>query len=135
MLGAAFILCMNAITQLNSLTCSLSWAQRSEQPETAKSKSPQSQLATRTPEAEPMRVLLYPNPGNGLVHITLTGFKGKKTELRIMNVIGNVVYREILGDPEERFTRTIDLTKSANGLYYVKLQTEDFSEIRKIIIQ
>lgn len=82
-----------------------------------------------------MRVVLYPNPGNGIVHLTLTGFKGKKTELRIMNVIGNVVYREILGDPEERFTKTIDLTKSANGLYYVKLQTEDFSQIRKIIIQ
>ncbi|MGV3502674.1 MAG: T9SS type A sorting domain-containing protein [Adhaeribacter sp.] len=117
------------------LSCSLSWAQRSEQPEVPKPKAPQSQPVSRAPDAEPMRVVLYPNPGNGMVHITLTGFKGKKTELRIMNVIGNVVYREILSDPDERFTKTIDLTKSANGLYYVKLETEDFSEIRKIIIQ
>ncbi|MGV3640027.1 MAG: T9SS type A sorting domain-containing protein [Adhaeribacter sp.] len=117
------------------LSCSLSWAQRSEQSEVAKPKPAPAQPAARASEEEPMRVVLYPNPGNGIVHLTLTGFKGKKTELRIMNVIGNVVYREILGDPEERFTKTIDLTKSANGLYYVKLQTEDFSQIRKIIIQ
>lgn len=114
------------------LSCSLGWAQDNEQPEVVK---PKTQPASRTSETDPMRVVLYPNPSTGIVHVTLAGFKGKKTELRIMNVIGNVVYREILGDPEERFTRTIDLTKSANGLYYVKLQTEDFSEIRKIIIQ
>lgn len=117
------------------LSCSLSWAQRSEQPEPVKPKPTPAQPVARASDGESMRVVLYPNPGNGMVHVTLTGFKGKKTELRIMNVIGNVVYREILADPEERFTKIIDLTKSANGLYYVKLQTEDFSEIRKIIIQ
>jgi hypothetical protein len=68
------------------------------------------------------------------VRITLTGFNGKRTELRILNVIGNVVYREMLTEADNRFTRIIDLTKNASGIYYVKLEAADFSEIRKIIL-
>jgi calcineurin-like phosphoesterase len=116
------------------LLYSLSWAQDNDLAVAAKSKAQNAPVSARTPENEPKQLLLYPNPSNGIVHLTLAGFKGKRTELRIMNVIGNVVYREILLEPDERFTKIIDLTKNANGLYYVKLQAEDFSEIRKIII-
>jgi hypothetical protein len=119
------------------LLFSLSWGQGSGSSlaEGAKPKTQAGQANARAPETEAKQVLVYPNPSNGIVHLTLAGFKGKKMELRIMNVIGNVVYRELMADPDDRFTKTIDLTKYANGLYYVKLQTEDFSEIRKVIIE
>jgi hypothetical protein len=111
------------------LLSSLSWAQDSHLADAARAKAQQS------PANEAKRMVVYPNPSKGIVHLTLAGFKGEKTELRIMNVIGNVVYRETLTEPEDRFTKTIDLTKSANGLYYVKLESEDFSQIRKIILE
>jgi hypothetical protein len=114
------------------LLSSLSWAQDNYLADASQVKAQQSPASARVPENG---VVVFPNPSNGMVHLTLAGFKGEKTELRIMNVIGNVVYREILTDPQDRFTKTIDLTKYANGLYYVKLQTEDFSQIRKIIIE
>jgi Secretion system C-terminal sorting domain len=118
-----------------TLLCSLGWAQDNSLADAARSKAQNSPGSARAPEEEAkQQVLLYPNPSNGIVHLTLAGFKSKKTELRIMNVIGNVVYREILSEPDDRFTKTIDLTRYANGLYYVKLQAEDFSQIRKIII-
>jgi hypothetical protein len=118
------------------LLSSLSWAQGSGSylAEGTKPKTQTGQVNARAPETEAKQLLVYPNPTNGIVHLTLAGFKGKKMELRIMNVIGNVVYRELMTEPDDRFTKTIDLTKYANGLYYVKLQSEDFSEIRKIII-
>jgi hypothetical protein len=116
------------------LLCSLSWGQDNYLADAAKTKAQNNPINARTPENEAKRMVIYPNPSNGIMHLTLAGFKGKKTELRIMNAIGNVVYREMLIDPDDRFTKTIDLTKCANGLYYVKLQAEDFSEIRKIII-
>lgn len=117
------------------LLSSLSWAQDNDQAEVAVAKVQQSPASVRVPENEARQVVVYPNPSNGTVYLTLAGFKGEKTEIRIMNVIGNVIYREIMTDPEDRFTKIIDLTKYANGLYYVKLQTEDFSQIRKIIIE
>lgn len=117
------------------LLSSLSWAQDSHLADAARAKAQHSPANARVPENEAKRMVVYPNPSKGIVHLTLAGFKGEKTELRIMNVIGNVIYRETLTEPEDRFTKTIDLTKSANGLYYVKLESEDFSQIRKIILE
>ncbi len=91
-------------------------------------------VAIRLVPSEQKEVTVYPNPSNGIINVTLSGFKGKKTELRVMNVIGNVVHREVLTDLDERATKTIDLSKYTNGLYYVKLQSDDFSQIRKVIL-
>ena len=111
-----------------------SWAQSDDLADAAKAKSQVVPVNARIPDREAKQLVVYPNPSTGIVHITLAGFRGKRTELRIMNVIGNVVYREILTEADDRYTKIIDLTKNASGLYYVKLEADDFSEIRKIII-
>ena len=87
--------------------------------------------ASREPEKE---MVVYPNPSSGKVFLSLTGFKGKRTEVRVMNVIGNVVYRENFYETEEQTTKVLDLSKFTSGLYYVKLEADEYSEIRKIII-
>lgn len=86
-------------------------------------------------ETEDRTVSVYPNPSSGVITVSLEGFEGKRTDLRIMNVIGNVVYREVLQDPAERFTKTLDLNKLTKGLYYVKLETQSYSEVRKVILR
>ncbi|MGV3538909.1 MAG: T9SS type A sorting domain-containing protein [Rufibacter sp.] len=78
---------------------------------------------------------VFPNPSNGIITISFDGFEGKKTELRIMNVIGNIVYQEVVPDPKERFQKTVDLNKLAKGLYYVKLETASYSEVRKVVLR
>ena len=112
-----------------------SWAQSDDLADAAKTKPQVVPVNARIPDREAKQLVVYPNPSTGIVHITLAGFRGKRTELRIMNVIGNVVYREILTEADDRYTKIIDLTKNASGLYYVKLEADDFSEIRKIIIK
>lgn len=87
------------------------------------------------PAADEKKLLVYPNPSTGIVHIDINGFEGRKTELRILNVIGSVIYRESLTELNERFTKTLDLSKFASGLYYVKLESENASEMRKIVIR
>ncbi|WP_073111818.1 T9SS type A sorting domain-containing protein [Hymenobacter daecheongensis] len=82
--------------------------------------------------ADEKAFLVYPNPSNGIVHITLNGFEGRRMELRILNVIGTVIYRETL--MELNGPKTLDLTKFASGLYYVKLEGENVSAMRKLVI-
>jgi hypothetical protein len=86
-------------------------------------------------EVEPLTVSVFPNPTNGVINISLEGFEGKKTDLRIMNVIGNIVYREVVSDPSNHFVKSVDLNKLAKGLYYVKLDAADYSEVRKVILR
>jgi len=111
----------------------VAWAQANTTGGAAKVSPQAGPLATRPTDSAEKSVTVFPNPSNGVVFVTLSGFKGKRTELRVINVIGNVVHREFLSDDETN--KKIDLSKFASGLYYVKLQTEDFSEIRKVIVK
>ena len=85
--------------------------------------------------AEERTLLIYPNPSTGIVHIAITGFEGRKLELRVLNVIGSIIYRETITELNDRFTKTLDLSKFANGLYYVKLEGDNASEMRKLVIR
>jgi hypothetical protein len=78
---------------------------------------------------------VYPNPSQGVIHLSLVGFENRKTEVRITNVIGNLVHRDFLAEPDTRYVKTIDLSRFPKGVYYVKLQSDSFSEIRKVIIK
>ena len=80
-------------------------------------------------------LVVYPNPSTGIVHLTISGLEGRKVELSIINVIGTIMYRETLTELNERYTKTLDLSRFANGLYYVKLEADNASQLCKLIIR
>lgn len=80
-------------------------------------------------------LLVFPNPSSGVVTISLAGYEGVKTDLLIMNVIGNIVYKEVVQDASPQFSKTLDLSKLSKGLYYVKIETPSYSEVRKVILR
>jgi hypothetical protein len=85
--------------------------------------------------AEERTLLVYPNPSTGIVHISINGFEGRKLELRVLNVIGSVIYKEAITELNDRFTKTLDLSKFASGLYYVRLEGDNASQMRKLLIR
>lgn len=89
----------------------------------------------KTTLADEKSVLVYPNPSTGIVHLTINGFENRRVELRVLNVIGSVVYRELLTELSDRTTKTLDLSKISSGLYYIKLEGENVSEMRKLVIR
>ncbi|HEX8428356.1 T9SS type A sorting domain-containing protein [Hymenobacter sp.] len=86
-------------------------------------------------QSEERNLLVYPNPSTGIVHIAINGFEGRKLELRVLNVIGSVIYREAITEFNDRFTKTLDLSKFASGLYYVRLEGDNASQMRKLVIR
>ncbi|WP_210463238.1 MULTISPECIES: T9SS type A sorting domain-containing protein [Rufibacter] len=96
---------------------------------------PTEQKSEAKVDVEDQSMSVYPNPSTGVITISLAGFEGKKTDLRIMNVIGNVVYREVIQDPDTHYMKVLDLNKLSKGLYYVKLEAPAYSEVRKVILK
>jgi len=80
-------------------------------------------------------LLVYPNPSTGIVHLTINNLEGKKVELSVLNVIGSVMYHETLTELNDRFSKTLDLSKFANGLYYVRLEADNTSQMCKLVIR
>jgi hypothetical protein len=83
---------------------------------------------------EERSLVVYPNPSNGVIHLTINGLEGRRAEVSVLNVIGTVMYRETLSELSEHSTKTLDLSKFANGLYYVKLEADNTSQLCKLII-
>ena len=80
-------------------------------------------------------LLVYPNPTTGIVHLTINNLQGKKVELSVLNVIGSVLYHETVTELNDKYSRTLDLSKFANGLYYVRLESDNTSQMCKLVIR
>ena len=80
-------------------------------------------------------LLVYPNPSTGIVHLTINNLQGKKVELSVLNVIGSVLYHETVTELNDRYSKTLDLSKFANGLYYVRLEADNTSQMCKLVIR
>ena len=93
------------------------------------------QTITRTTAGGDDRMLVvYPNPSSGTVYLTINGLEGRRAEITVLNVIGTVMYRETLTELSEHSTKTLNLNKFASGLYYVKLEVDNSSQLCKLII-
>lgn len=99
------------------------------------------QAAQQTEQGNPLGlvqeedVAIYPNPSNGVFTISVSNLEAQQVELRILNVIGNEIYRETLTRSEPKLTRTINLDRYAKGLYYVKLEADNYSAVRRVVIK
>lgn len=87
------------------------------------------------PTLDDKALVVYPNPSTGVVHLTISGLEGRRVEVSVLNVIGTVMYHETLTELNERFTKTLDLSRFANGLYYVKLEADNSSQLCKLVIR
>ncbi len=79
-------------------------------------------------------VSLYPNPSPGRVVLSLSGFKGKRIQVRVSNVIGNVVFQETFNQTDDQVTKVLNLSTFNKGLYYVKVESEKFNQVKKVYI-
>lgn len=80
-------------------------------------------------------VSIYPNPNNGVFTISFDQLDAKRVELSILNVIGNEVYREVLNRSDIQSSKTVDLTRLNKGLYYVKIEADGYSSVRRIVVK
>ena len=80
-------------------------------------------------------VAIYPNPSNGVFTISVSNLEAQEVELTILNVIGNEIYRETIKRTEPTISKTINLDRHAKGLYYVKLEADNYSAVRRVVIK
>lgn len=79
------------------------------------------------------RVEIYPNPSDGIFSVRFNENIGF-TDITVTNMVNEIVYQEKL---EGRKGQSIKLNLSgySNGIYFMKIKTEDDSYVRKLIVQ
>jgi hypothetical protein len=78
------------------------------------------------------QILLFPNPCDGILTIQFSKEIPENASLQVFNMLGNIVYKEALND---RQSRQIDLSRLAQGMYYIRIENTEHSFSEKIVIQ
>jgi hypothetical protein len=81
-----------------------------------------------------LSVSVYPNPTTGSVTLTVHGQKGLCI-LSIFDIHGQQVYSDQFTTENGLTSRQIDLGGNARGVYYLKLTSDQVTQVSKIILQ
>jgi hypothetical protein len=78
-------------------------------------------------------ILIYPNPSNGVYSILYSNKNNQKPRLEVINVLGQIIYSEIMEGNGGTINKTLDLSNQADGMYLVRINNGGEVMARKIL--
>ena len=78
---------------------------------------------------------VYPNPSRDIFNVRFTSEDVQNLEIRIINVIGEVVYTENLEQFVGEYTKQVDLATYTKGVYFLEITTDNGVINKKLILQ
>jgi hypothetical protein len=78
---------------------------------------------------------VYPNPSRDIFNVTFTSEDVQNLDVRIINVIGEVVYTENLNEFVGEYTKQVDLSTYTKGVYFLEITTDNGVINKKLILQ
>lgn len=84
-------------------------------------------------ETEIADISIYPNPNSGNFRVNLNLETGTNLTMEVLNILGEVVYDKNYGNlPTGKQTLNIDLGSVANGIYQMRVLTEQGQVVRRL---
>ncbi|MCX6251995.1 MAG: C10 family peptidase [Bacteroidetes bacterium] len=77
---------------------------------------------------------IYPNPTNGLVNIEFTLNQSQTVKAELVSLTGETVYTESFGNVKGTFSKQMDFSSIAKGVYMLKLSSNKVITNKKIVI-
>jgi hypothetical protein len=78
---------------------------------------------------------IYPNPSRDVFNISFTSDAKQNLRVRILNVIGEELINENLEQFIGEYTKQINLSDNAKGIYFLEIETNDRIINKKLILQ
>jgi hypothetical protein len=81
------------------------------------------------------KLAVYPNPSRDIFNVSFTSDTKQNLKVRILNVIGEELINENLEQFIGEYTKQINLTNNAKGIYFLEIETNDGIINKKLILQ
>ena len=78
---------------------------------------------------------VYPNPSQGNINIKFTNLIHQDIKLSIVNNIGELIFFDNLVSHIGNYSKIINLTSNAKGIYFLEIETDDGFINKKLILQ
>ena len=80
------------------------------------------------------QLILYPNPTNGQINISIKSERNGLANVQISNMLGEIVYESQLYIRYNQQQKEIQLNHLDKGLYFLIFKMDGISEVHKIIL-
>ncbi|MEZ4777655.1 MAG: LamG-like jellyroll fold domain-containing protein [Bacteroidia bacterium] len=80
------------------------------------------------------QLILFPNPANHSVSISLEGLANQAFQLQLMDLQGKVLWQNRENPGRENFALELNLDKYASGLYLLEVRGNDFLVTKKLVV-
>ena len=77
---------------------------------------------------------IYPNPSRDVFNVSFTSESKQSIEVRVLNLIGEIVFTEDLTDFIGEYTHQFNLTDYSKGVYLLELDTDNGIVNKKLIL-
>ncbi len=81
------------------------------------------------------QLAIYPNPSRDIFNISFTSEEIQNLEVRILNILGEELINENLEQFIGEYTKQINLSNNAKGIYFLEIETNDGVINKKLILQ
>ena len=81
-----------------------------------------------------LEVKIYPNPSKGLVYIEFENIGKDGLMIEIMNITGKIIYTKQFENNKSEKIEEIDLSRYSQGIFFVKIQSNDIMKVEKLIL-
>jgi hypothetical protein len=78
---------------------------------------------------------IYPNPSKDIFNIRFVSDKIQDLSIKVINVYGELVFEEKIGQVVGEITKSLDLSFLAKGVYIFEIQNNDNFISKKIVVQ
>jgi len=78
---------------------------------------------------------VYPNPSRDVFNVTFTSEDVQDLEVRVINIVGEVLYTDNLEQFVGEYTKSVDLATYTKGVYFLEISTNNGVVNKKLILQ
>ena len=78
---------------------------------------------------------VYPNPSRDLFNISFSSDELQSISIRVVNVIGEEIFKQELIDFDGTYTHELDMSKKSKGVYFLEISSEKGTLNSKMILQ
>lgn len=85
-------------------------------------------------ERDNFNVHAYPNPSNGTLTLSSYAAEPEMVSIQVFNELGNIIYEEFKEKFQGDYNNIIDISGYSNGIYCVKMFTENSLTVKKVLL-